>query len=146
MSSTEQPRIAWFELEVCIFQLRLAVVPGHSMIYGFKTEGGALDTVELPYEGNEQRADSLLQSLQWLVVANGILDTPETMPRAAFRMRAMNADSVHLRIAYSDGRKWSSMYLPAEVPANVHAFVEQARFLAEQEFKKPAATAPAEAG
>ena len=145
LSSTEQPRIAWFELEICIFQLRLAVVPGRSILFGFKSEDGQINSTELRYEGNEQLAESLLQSLHWLVLANGILDTPETMPTAVFRMRAMKAPSVHLRIAYADGRKWSSMYLPAEVPANVQAFIEQARYLAEQEFKKPAQATPAEA-
>lgn len=145
MSSTEEPRLTWFELEICIFQLRLAVVPGESMLYGFKTQDGKIDSVSVPYAGNEQRLDSLLQSLHWLILANNILETPEIMPRAAFRMRAMNADSVHLRIAYSDGRKWASMYLPAEVPANVQAFLDQARFLAEQEFKKPAQATPTQA-
>jgi hypothetical protein len=145
LSSTEQPRLTWFELEICVFQLRLAVVPGQTMLYGFKTEDGKIDSIELPYEGNEQRADSLLQSLHWLIMANGILDTPETMPRAAFRMRAMGADSVHLRVAYSDGRKWASMCLPAEVPANLHALIEQVRYLAQREFKKPAKATAAKA-
>jgi len=142
LSATEESRLTWFELEICVFHLRLAVARGHTMLYGFKGEDGKITSVELPYEGNEQRADSLLESLHWLILANGILDTPQTMPRAAFSMRAMIAESVHLRIAYSDGRKWASMYLPAEVPANVQAFLEQARYMAEQELKKPAAPTP----
>ena len=143
--STTEPRLTWFELEVCIFQLRLAVVPGQTMLYGHKAEDGKIESSELPYEGHEQRAESLLHSLHWLVRANGILELPEIMPRAAFRMRAMKAKSVHLRIAYSDGRKWASMYLPAEVPANVQALIEQAKYLAAHEFEQPAEVAPAKA-
>lgn len=143
--STTEPRLTWFELEVCLFQFRLAVVPGQGMLYGFKADDGQIHSIELPYEGNEQRAQSLLESLHWLIRANGILDIPETMPRAAFRMRAMNQDSVHIRVTYSDHRKWASMYLPDEVPAKVQALIEQARYLARQEFKHAADTASSEA-
>jgi len=138
MSSTEESRLVWFELEICVFQFRLAVVPGQTTLYGFKLEDGKIQSVQLPYQGNEQRTESLLESLHWLILANGILDLPEVMPRAAFRMRAMKAESVHLRIAYADGRKWSSLYPPAEVPPQVQALIEQARYLAEQELKPPA--------
>jgi len=145
MSSTEQPHLVWFELEVCIFQCRLAMVPGQTMLYGVKSEDGRIHRFELPYQGNEERAESLLESLHWLILANGILDLPEVMPRAAFRMRAMNQDSVHIRIAYSDGRRWASMYLPAEVPAQVQAFIEQAKYLAAQELKQAPNAEPSKA-
>ena len=141
MPSTEEPRLTWFELEVCVFQFRLAVAPDQTALYGVKSEDGKIHSTDLPFKGNEQRIESLLESLHWLIHANGILDLPETMPREAFLVRPMAVESVHIRIAYSDGRKWASMYLPAEVPAQVQALIEQAKYLGAQELKRPAGTA-----
>jgi hypothetical protein len=146
MSSTEEPRLTWFELEVCPFQFRLAVATGQNALFGYQPEdGGRVRSFAMRYRQNEQSVKSLLESLHWLILANGILDTPQTVPEKAFDPPAMTVRSVHVRIAYSDDRKWASVYTDVEAPANVQALIEQARYLGTQEFEHPAETKPAEA-
>jgi hypothetical protein len=144
--STTEPRLTWFELEVCPFQFRLAVATGQNALFGYQPEdGGRVRSFAMPYRRNEEQVKSLLESLHWLILANGILDTPQTVPEKAFDPPAMTVRSVHVRIAYSDDRKWASVYTDVEAPANVQALIEQARYLGTQEFEHPAETKPAEA-
>jgi hypothetical protein len=146
MSSTEEPRLTWFELEVCPFQFRLAVATGQNALFGYQPEdGGRVRSLAISYRRNEEHVKSVLESLHWLIVANGILDTPQTAPDKAFDSQAMTAKSVHVRIAYADDRKWASVYTDGEVPANVQALIDQARYLGVHEFELPAETKPAEA-
>jgi hypothetical protein len=146
MSSTEAPRLTWFELEVCPLQLRLAVATGQNALFGYQPEDGSkVRSYAMRYRRNEEHFKSLLESLHWLLVANAILDTPQTAPDKAFDVQAMSVKSVHLRIAYSDGRKWASVYTEGEAPANVLTLIDQARYLGVREFEAPAEPKPAEA-
>ena len=146
MSSTEQPRLTWFELEVCPFQFRLAVATGQNALFGYQPEDGSkVRSFAMLYRRNQEQLKSLLESLHWLIVANGILDTPQIAPEKAFDVPAMTDKSVHVRVAYSDGRKWASVYSEGEVPANVLTLIDQARYLGVREFEPPAETKPAAA-
>jgi hypothetical protein len=146
MSSTEEPRLTWFELEVCPYQFRLAVATGQNALFGYQPEdGGKVRSYAIVYRRNQEQVKSLLESLHWLILANGILDTAQTAPHRAFDDQALVAQSVHVRIAYSDGRQWASVYAEGEVPANVLALIDQARYLGKHEFEPLAETQPAAA-
>jgi hypothetical protein len=137
MSSAE-PRIKHFELEVAPFQFRLAIRSGESVLLGYHpVEGEKLRTIISRYAGYERRCDNLLESLHWLIEANGILATPENTPDDAFSPQAMRSPSLNVMIVYSDGRQWKSTYALTAVPQNVGAFVEQVKYLAVHELDKP---------
>jgi len=143
MSSNEEPRLTWFELEVCPFQFRLAVATGQNALFGYQPDdGGKVRSYGLVYRHDQQRVKSLLESLHWLLVANGILDMPQTAPEKAFDPQTMTLESVHVRIAYSDGRKWASVYRDGEVPAKVLTLIDQARYLGVNEFEPPPEVKP----
>lgn len=141
MSSTEEPRLVWFELEVCPFRFRLAAVEGQVVVYGFRGEDGQIRSMQLPYQGSELRIRGLLDSLHWLVMANGIMEMPEANSDAAFVQRNMAMDSVHIRVAYSDESVWTSAFPLAAVPPNVQALMDQVSYLAAQEFQPPTGAA-----
>jgi hypothetical protein len=146
MSSTEAPRLTWFELEICPFRFRLAIATGQNALFGYQPEdGGKVRSYAILYRRNQERVKSLLESLHWLIVANAILETAQTSPDKAFYLQAMTDKSVHFRLAYSDGRKWASVYPEGEVPGNVQMLIDQARYLGVHEFEPPTETKPAEA-
>ena len=130
-----EPKLIWFELMVCPFTFRLAVVQGHSLLFGYKEEGSdKRHTTMMRYQGNEQRIASILESLHWLVQINDILSLPPNRPRDVFRPRAMNSPpSLHLRISHSDESRWASVYSLDGVPPKVQALLEQCQYLGHHE-------------
>jgi hypothetical protein len=124
-------------LEITPYQFRLAVAAGEDALLGYPpTPGERARARILKHAGNEDRCNNLLESLHWLVVANNILETQESRPRDAFKPRSMVGSSLHILIIYSDERTWRSSYGLNELPQNVASLVEQARYLALQEFDR----------
>jgi hypothetical protein len=143
------PELVLFELQVCPSEYRFAVAPGQPLLFGYKEKGEQMPrTAMLSYEGNEQRFQTLLESLHWLVLANDIMDMSPSAPDRAFLPGPMDTASIHLRIEYADGRSWSSMYSIADAPPSVQALVDQSKYLGAQELKdamsKPAPDAEAQ--
>jgi hypothetical protein len=125
-----------FELQICPSDYRFAVAPEQVLVFGYR-EGSSVrpHTVFVPYQGNEQLVQSVLESLHWLVVANDIMSLPPRDPERVFDPDYMNEPSIHIDLAYSDGQSWKSRYPLAEVPPNVQALVDQSKYLGQQEFK-----------
>ena len=132
MSSAE-PHLKQFELEVCPQQFRLAVLAGDSMMLGFRPSGTEKPNITITrHQGNENKVESMLDSLHWLLVANNVLDTPLTAPNCVYNPMYMKDPSVHLLLAYSDGRKWGSMYVLGELPENMRNLLDQVQYMAMQ--------------
>jgi len=132
MSSAE-PRLKQFELEISPLQFRFAVLSGDNMLVGYKPGGADRPhIITTRYQGNEEKVEAMLESLQWLLVANNLPETPVTAPNCVFNPMYMRDPSVHLLFAYSDGRKWGSMYRLDSLPDNVRDLVDQVRYLAIQ--------------
>jgi len=130
------PELILFEMQVCPSEFRFAIAPGQPLVFGYMTVASARPlTAILPYEGNEARFESLLESLHWLLVANNVLGSPQHEPKQAFVSKVMNDLSVHLRLEYSDGKKWASRYPFAELPENLQTLLEQSKYLGQQELK-----------
>lgn len=137
MSSTE-PYLKQFELELSPVQFRLALLSRDSMLVGYRDSAtGKPSTVVARYRGHEQQIDGLLESVHWLLVANDVLDTPETAPKSAFSSKYLKGEAVHLVVAYSNGRTWRSVYEMHAVPDNIRSLVDQAKYLAIQSVEKP---------
>ena len=138
MSSTE-PRLIQFELEICPLQFRLAAKSRDGMLLGYRQEDtGKRRTVITNYQDNAQLVDAMLESLHWLLQANSVLDTPVAFPASVYNPMYMTDPSVHLVFAYSDGRKWGSMYPLEELPDNIRNLVDQVKYLAMQTLQAPA--------
>lgn len=129
-------QLVLFELQICPAEYRFAVAPEQALVFGYK-EGSSVRprTAVVPYQGNEQRVQSVLESLHWLVTANNITSLPQCDPQRVFDPDYMNEPSIHIHLAYSDGQIWESRYPLAEVPPNVQALVDQSKYLGQQEFK-----------
>ncbi len=129
-------QLVLFELQICPSDYRFAVAPGQTLVFGYK-EGSDVRprTAALPYKGNEERFQSLLESLHWLVLANDIMGLPPRDSENVFEPNYMNEPSIHIHLAYSDGQRWKSRYPLAEVPSNVQALVDQSKYLGQQQFQ-----------
>lgn len=123
-------RLVWFELEICPGKLRLAVIPGQPVLFGYEPDSGEKGkTILVPYEANEDLVDSLIESLDALVRSNKIFGTSPNAPERAFEGNAMSTPSIHIRIAYSNSRRWASVYTLKDAPPNVRTLVQQCRQL-----------------
>jgi hypothetical protein len=123
-------RLVWFELQICPHVFRLAVLPGQPVLFGYRPEGGEKSrTTLIPYAGNEALVETLAAGLASLVRANRILGTPPNAPGRAFRKDTMGTASLHIRIAYANGRRWASMYALNDVPSNVRTLLEGSKQL-----------------
>ena len=130
------PELIVFEMQVCPTEFRFAIAPGQPLVFGYMTETSVRPlTAILAYEGNEARFESLLESLYWLLLANNVLESPQHEGKQAFVSKVMNDPSLHLRLAFADGKKWASRYPLAEVPENLQALLEQSKHLGQQELK-----------
>jgi len=131
------PKLIYFELMVCPFIFRLAVMPGQSLLFGYKAEDSEeRHTTVMRYKENEQRITSVLESLHWLVQINEILSLPPNRPEDVFQSYAMNSPpSLHLRVAYSDDTSWASVYALDQMPPQVQALLEQCKYLGHHEIE-----------
>ncbi len=129
-------QLVLFELQICPSDYRFAVAPEQVLVFGYK-EGSDVRprTAALPYKGNEERFQSLLESLHWLVLANDIMSLPSRDPDKVFEAKYMNDSSIHIQLAYSDGQRWKSRYPLSEVPPNVQALVDQSKYLGQQQLQ-----------
>lgn len=126
-------RLTWFELQLCPFHFRLAILPGQRALIGFSPVEGSEDcTALMPYAGNEAAVDGLLAALDGAIRKNRIFETEQRTPEHAFAEAAMQTDSLHFRAAYSDNRRWAAVYPWDELPANVQALLEECQQLGRQ--------------
>lgn len=74
-------RLVWFELQVCPFEFRLAVIPGQPVLIGFAGGGQEQgETTLMPYERNRGAVDALVNALDAAIGKSDIFFTP---PHAA---------------------------------------------------------------
>lgn len=130
---TANAGLTWFELQLCPFHFRLAIIPGQPTLIGFSPDdGNDGDTALMPYEGNEATVDGLLASLDGAIRRNRIFETLPHAPEQAFATAAMQTDSLHFRAAYADNRRWAAFYPLDDMPANVQALLDECRRLGRQ--------------
>jgi hypothetical protein len=138
--TSDSPKLTLFEMQVCPSELRLAITGGQPLVFGYKHEASAKpSSLSLMYAGNEALFAELLESLDWLVLANNILGTPQNQPEHAFEPEYMNSHSLHLRLVYGDGQKYSTLHLMDALPPNVRALLDQVLYLGQTELEQRAA-------
>lgn len=122
-----------FELQVCPFQFRLAIVAGQRASIDFAPHArGQGSAILMEYEGNELAIDRLLESIDVEMRKNRLF---ETQPRAfdeAFAEVFMQTASFHLKAEYSDNCRWAAVYPLDEMPVNVRALLDECQFLGRQ--------------
>lgn len=122
-----------FELHVCPFQFRLAIVAGQRASISLAAgEQGQISTVVMDHEGNELAVDGLLESIDAEIRKNRLF---ETQPRAfdeAFTEVLTRTDSLHLKAEYSGKCRWVATYPLDETPLNVRVLGDECQLLALQ--------------
>lgn len=122
-----------FELQICPFQFRLAIVAGQRASISFASgEQGQSSTVVMHHEGNELAVDGLLESIDAEIRKNRLF---ETQPRAfdeAFTEVLMRTASLHLKAEYSGKCRWAATYPLDEMPLNVRSLRDECQLLARQ--------------
>jgi hypothetical protein len=135
-------RLVWFELQVCPFEFRLAIIPGQPVLIGYGSGNGEEgQTALMPYEGNEKTVDWLIDSLDARIRTNRIFETPPLAAEQAFTDAAMQTPSLHIRAAYADDKRWAAVFPLNGMPANVQALLEETRQLGKQVIERQKLTA-----
>lgn len=135
-------QLVWFELQVCPFEFRLAVIPGQPVLIGFAGSGQQQgETTLMPYDRNRGAVNALVNALDAAIGKSDIFSTPPHAAEQAFVEAAMQMASLHFRAAYSDNRRWAAVYLLDEMPGNIRALLDESHRLAKQTLMQNA-TAP----
>ena len=131
--SSSWGNLEWFELEVEPFLFRFSVIPGDAILYSnnpLDREKGF--TLVLPRD--DPKAASVIKSLDDLIRAHRLMESPPNEPEKTFKDETVQTPSVHLRIGYgTDGqgrnKRRQSYYRSDSLPDNVKEFIEACRKL-----------------
>jgi hypothetical protein len=120
--------IVWFELQIAPAELRLAVVLGQPILFGYRgTPAAPGEVFLLRPEDSPAAAKDVTAGVGDLINAHRILRLPPEDAECSFRPETLQDPSFHLRIAWMDGRRWATYYPAASTPAEMQAFAEACR-------------------
>jgi len=128
--------LEWFELQICPYDFRFAVLPQQPILIGWQRENS--DDNLLWLMSREDYPDafrSIINSLDSLIKSSRVLETEPHEPETTFEEGAMNMPSMHLRIGYGTdgygtGYRWQTCYDITEIPDKFLSFLEGCRKLA----------------
>jgi hypothetical protein len=134
-SKTSWGKLEWFELELCPFEFRLAVIPKQPVLFAYKPTGTDKNlTYLMPTDEHKEVFDSIIQSLDVLIRKNRIMENKPHEPEKTFDSEAKKEPSLHLRIGYgTDGygssKRWQSSYSINEIPPSIQVLLDGCREL-----------------
>lgn len=103
---------------------RISVVEGEPLLVAPEEREGEIAVALLMAPGDESGTyEDMVENVETLVEESGVLALPRVDPDRCFDDRALENASTHVRIAFSDGTRWASVYDPDRVPVEVSALV-----------------------
>jgi len=124
---SEWGRLDWVELEEAPTVSRFFLARGSEMLISYPD----LEARYFAKKVDARVATQLLGTLDLLVRADRILETPMHEPNLCLDPNAQLRASVHIRLAYGQ-KGWASHYAGGSVPRNVRSFQEDVSALAHQ--------------
>src|SRR5262245_42963219 len=122
--------VTWFELQIAPFEFRLAVLPGQPILFGCTdTGGGQAGTWLLRVKDNPNAAKAFAIGLANVIRTHPVHTSEPNEPDKCFQPDALQTPSLHLRLAWSDGRRWATFYPRGSIPAPIAELVEACRQL-----------------
>lgn len=142
--SSSWGNLEWFELEIDPLLFRFSVIPGDAIMYS-KNPGDKENGVTWILARDDPKTASVIKSLDALVRAHRLMESPPHEPEKTFKDETVQAPSVHMRIGYgTDGKgrskRWQSYYRSDDLPNNIKEFIEACQKLGDEQ--RASATAP----
>jgi hypothetical protein len=126
-------RLVWFELQVAPFSYRFAIMPEQPILIGYEGENGEKGaTMLIRYDHVPAVYDRTVEKISDLVQKSGVMKLLPNDSHIAFANASMDKPSVHVRIAYSDERRWASYYEMDKIPKEVESLIQETKKLAKQ--------------
>jgi hypothetical protein len=122
--------IVWFELQVAPFELRLAVLPGQPVLFGYsEAEGRPGATWLLRAKENPNAAKAFAVGLADVIRSNPVYKSEPNESAKCFQVDTLKTPSLHLRLAWADGKRWATFYPRDAIPAPLAELVTACRRL-----------------
>ena len=122
--------IVWFEMQVAPMAVRLAVLPGQPILFGYgETARKPAETWLLRAKENPEAAKAFAIGLGNVIRSNPIFQTAPHDPAKAFDPEALKTLSVHVRMAWADGKRWATYYPTTSIPPPFQSFINSCRQL-----------------
>lgn len=122
--------IVWFELQVAPFELRLAVLPGQPVLFGYsEAEGRPAATWLLRAKENPNAARAFAVGLADVIRLHPVYRSEPNESAKCFQADTLNTPSLHVRLAWADGKRWATFYPRDDIPATMAELVTACRRL-----------------
>jgi hypothetical protein len=122
--------IVWFELQIAPFELRLAVLPGQPVLFGYAgDEGRPGPTWLLRTKENPDAARAFAASLANVLSSCPVYRSEPNEAAKCFQAETLKAPSLHLRLAWADGTRWATFYPLDALPPQMAELVSACRRL-----------------
>jgi hypothetical protein len=122
--------VVWFELQVAPLEFRLAVLPGQPVLFGCaESEGQPAATWLLRVKENPNAAKAFATGLAEVIRSHPVHESPPSEPDKCFQPETLKVPSLHLRLAWADGRQWATFHPRDSIPAPMLKLVEACRRL-----------------
>ncbi len=125
--------LEWFELQVAPCIYRFAIVPDQPILMGLgpdEQDNGA--TMLIRHDRTPALYQQVVDKVSSCVEVCGIMDCALHNPQLAFADEMLDKESVHMRIAYTDGRRWASVFAVDHVPMEIGFLLEETKKLTQQ--------------
>lgn len=114
----EQEVLTSIEIEVTPLRFRFWLVPPQRFCFG--EAGGPLAEIDL----SSDEEPGLLEVAHSMAISNKVWEAASPHADAVFSTQALNQASMHIRLGFNTGRRWSTWHPIASVPPNLWAYCQ----------------------
>jgi len=122
--------IVWFEIQAAPFEFRLAVLPGQPVLFGYsEAEGRPGATWLLRAKENPDAAKAFAAGLSEVLRSHPVYESEPNESAKCFEAEALKTPSLHVRLAWADGKRWATFYPRDAIPPRLAELVAACRRL-----------------
>jgi len=122
--------IVWFELQMAPYEFRLAVLPGQPVLFGYEeSDGKPGATWLLRAKENPDAIKAFAAGLAEVIRSNPVYQTAAQESTKCFDPEMLTFPSLHLRMAWADGKQWATFYPKPSIPPAFETFLAACRKL-----------------
>jgi hypothetical protein len=130
-------RLVWFELQIAPATYRFAILPEQPILIGLEGENGEKGvTMLIRYDHVPEVYERIVERISDLVQKSKVMELPPKNPQVAFDDGAIKNPSVHIRIAYSNDRRWASVFEMNKIPKEIETLIQETKKFAKKIMKE----------
>jgi len=134
----EQEVLTSIEIEVTPLRFRFWLIPPQRFCFG--VEGESLAEIDLTTDEEPK----MLGVAHSMAITNHLWEAASPDAGAVFSTYGLKQASMHVRLGFNSGRRWSTWHPIASVPPNLWAYCQGLQDLGMRTLNRHASTPPAE--